>query len=76
MLWQGLSLLPLAAILGVCCHILHLNSTTRVSSTNEPKPTKAICFFAAMLVLAAVCLVIAAAFDEPAVMPSMPGGVE
>jgi hypothetical protein len=51
-------------------------TTTHSSSINESKPNRASCFFAAMLVLAAVCLVIAAAFDELAVMPSMPESVE
>jgi hypothetical protein len=75
MLSEGLSLLPLAAILGVCCHIMHHMTMTHSSSINESKPKKAFCFFAAMLLLAAVCLVIASAFDEPAATPSMPDEV-
>jgi hypothetical protein len=73
MLWQGLSLLPLAAILGVLCIILRLQlmTTTHWESGPRPKPNRVPCFFAAMLLVAAVCLTIASAFDEPAVMPSM-----
>src|SRR5262245_12894820 len=69
MLWQGLSLLPLAVILGVWCMILEL----QLMGASTPKSNKVPCFFAATLLFAAVCLAIASAFDEPAVMPSMPG---
>jgi len=76
MLSEGLSLLPIAAILAVVCHILQHMTMTHVSGINESKPKKIFCFFAAMLVLAAVCLVIAAGFEELADIPSMPEGVE
>jgi hypothetical protein len=68
MLWQGLSLLPFAAILGVWCIILQL----QLMGNSTPKSNKVPCSFAAMLLFAGVCLAIAGAFDEPAVMPSMP----
>src|SRR5215510_7081694 len=76
MLSEGLSLLPIAAILAVVCHILQHMTMTHVSGINESKPKKVFCFFAAMLVLAAVCLLIAAAFDEVAVIPPTPEDIE
>jgi hypothetical protein len=53
-----------------------MTTTTHLSSIGEPRFKKAVCFFAATLVLAGVCLVIAAAFEDLAVMPSMPESIE
>jgi len=65
MLWQGLSLLPIAAILGVCCIILEM----QLMGGSTPKASKVPCFFAMILLFAAVGLTIASVFDDPAVMP-------
>jgi len=59
-------MLPLAAILGVWCMILHLHLMATTSTYEPPpKPNKVPCFFAVILLTAAVCLAIASAFDEP-----------
>jgi hypothetical protein len=66
MLWVGLSLLPMAVILGVWCIVLQVMATTYPSSVDGSEPNKLPCFFSVILLIATVCLAIADAFDDGA----------